>query len=259
MPNVDNHPAGEFCWVELGTTDQTAAKTFYTTLFGWTPNDMPMGPGEVYTIFRLEGRDAAAGYQLNPERQPGVPPHWLIYIAVTNADEAAARVTQAGGKVVVPPFDVSDAGRMSVVQDPTGATFSVWQPNKNQGIGIEGVDGTFCWADLMTPDAQRAGKFYAEVFGWQFSPGEQHPDYLHIKNGEKFIGGVPVGSLQPGVPPHWLLYFQTSNCDASAAKATGLGARIYYGPTTMEGVGRWAVGSDPQGAVFSLFQPMPRS
>ena len=61
MPVITSFPEGTFCWIELATTDQTAAKNFYSSLFGWTPNDFPMGPGDFYTIFKLDGRDAAAG------------------------------------------------------------------------------------------------------------------------------------------------------------------------------------------------------
>jgi predicted enzyme related to lactoylglutathione lyase len=256
MPNIDKYPAGAFVWIELGTTDQAAAKSFYGSLFGWNANDMPMGPDEHYTFFQLEGRYTAAAYTLRPERSGGAPPHWMPYISVNSADDAAARAAQAGGKVLGPPFDVYDAGRMAVVQDPTGAAFSLWQPKANQGIGIAGVDGTLCWADLMTTDAARARQFYADLFGWEIAPGQNDPSgYLHIKNGETFIGGIPPVGPQPGVPSHWLLYFLASGCDGAAAKAKSLGANICYGPTTMEGVGRWAVVADPQGAVFAIFQP----
>jgi uncharacterized protein len=256
MPIVEKHPAGAFVWVELGTTDQAAAKNFYASLFGWNANDMPMGPGEYYTIFRLDGRDTAAAYTLNPETSGGAPPHWMLYISVASADEAAARATQAGGTVLAPPFDVYNAGRMAVVRDPTGATFSLWEPKANQGVGIAGVNGTLCWADLMTGDTARARQFYAALFGWEIAPGQHDPSgYLHIKNGEAFIGGIPPSSVQAGVPPHWLLYFLASDCDAAAAQAKSLGANIHYGPTTMEGVGRWAVVADPQGAAFAIFQP----
>ncbi|HUE25049.1 MAG TPA: VOC family protein [Bryobacteraceae bacterium] len=258
MPNIEKYPAGAFVWVELGTYDQAAAKSFYASLFGWTASDMPMGPGEYYTIFRLDGRDAAAAYTLHPDRSGGAPPHWMPYISVDSTDDSAARAVQIGGKVVAPPLDVFDAGRMAVVQDPTGATFSLWQPKGNPGIGIAGVDGTLCWADLMTTDVARAREFYAVLFGWQIAPGQNDPSgYLHIKNGEAFIGGIPPVGPQTGVPPHWLLYFLATDCDTTVAKAKSLGANIYYGPTTMEGVGRWAVVADPQGAVFAIFQPLP--
>ena len=257
MTNIDKHPVGAFCWIELATTDQAAAKKFYASLFGWTPDDSPMGPGEFYTIFKLNGRDAAAGYTLRPEQKAQhVPPHWMVYITVANTDASAAKAAQLGGKIVVPPFDVMDAGRMSVISDPTGAYFCIWQPNKSNGVGIAGVNGTLCWADLSTPDSKAAEAFYAGLFNWQFIRDEKDPSgYLHIKNGETMIGGVPPASYrQPGVPPHWMAYFQVDDVDATANKAKEMGARLFLPPTTMEGVGRMSVIADPQGAVFSIFK-----
>jgi len=259
MRTIEKHQPGSFCWIEVATTDQSDAKKFYSGLFGWEVNDMPMGPSEVYTIFRLEGRDAAAGCTLRPE-QKGVPPHWMLYITVENADAAAARAPKAGGKVCAPAFDVMDAGRMAVITDPTGGTFCVWQPGRSNGIGIAGVDGTLCWADLNTPDPARAGKFYTEMFGWRISDDtDDNPPsgYMHIQNGEEFIGGIPPAKHHhPGAPAHWLPYFYTSNCDATAARAKQLGAKFHMEPSTMENVGRFAVVADPQGATFAIFQPM---
>jgi len=259
MTNIDKNPAGAFCWIELATTDQNAGKKFYSSLFGWEVNDMPMGPEGVYTIFRLNGRDAAAGCTLRPEQtSQGVPPHWMIYIAVDNADAAVTRATKAGGKACTPAFDVMDAGRMAVLTDPTGATFCAWQAKRNQGIGITGIDGTFCWADLTTPDPERARKFYSEMFGWKITDDtddDPPSGYLHIQNGEDFIGGIPpVRPDNPRKHAYWLPYFQTSNCDATAAKAKQLGARFYLEPMSMENVGRLAILADPQGATFAIFQ-----
>lgn len=257
--NIDKHKPGAFCWIELGTTDQNAAKEFYSSLFGWQANDMPMGPSGVYTIFRLQGCDAAAGYELNPQqRAQGVPPHWLPYIAVESADASAARVAQLGGTVIMPPFDVFDAGRMAVIQDPTGAFFAIWEPKRNLGTGIAGVDGTLCWADLNTPDPERARKFYSELFGWKITDDtDDNPPsgYMHIQNGEDFIGGIPpVRPSNPRTPAHWLAYFQVTNCDNTAAQAKKLGAKFYLEPMTMENVGRFAIIADPQGATFAIFQ-----
>ena len=257
MTNIDKHPAGSFCWIELHTSDQNAAKSFYTALFGWQPEDMPMGPNDFYTIFKLQGRDAAAGCSLRPEqRAQSDPSHWTIYIAVENADAAVAKAEQLGGKVLAPAFDVMDAGRMAWVQDPTGAAFCVWQANKNTGTGIAHVAGTLCWADLSTPDPKRASDFYSALFGWQVTADPKDPSgYLHIKNGEHFIGGVPPSKYrQPGTPPHWLAYFLVDDVDVSASKAKQMGANFYVPPMTMEGVGRMSVIADPQGAVFSIFK-----
>ncbi len=260
MTNIDKYPMGTFCWLELATTDQSAAKKFYTNLFGWAPADMPIGPGEVYTMFKLADRDAGtAAYTLRKDQQSqGMPPHWSIYIAVENADTAANRVSQLGGKVCAPLFDVFDVGRMAVVQDPTGATFCLWQA-KQQPNAVTGVDGTLCWADLSTTDPAQAEKFYSSLFGWKLEKSEHDSSgYLHIKNGEQFIGGVPPTKHRTPGPAHWLPYIQVSNCDAIAAKAKQTGATFHLEPMTMEGVGRFAVIADPQGAVFAIFQAMAR-
>jgi predicted enzyme related to lactoylglutathione lyase len=257
MTNIDRHPPGSFCWVELHTTDQNAAKNFYATLFGWEPQDMPMGPSDFYTMFKLQGRDAAAGCTLRPEqRSQGVPPHWMIYIIVDSVDASVTKAQKLGGTILAPAFDVFDAGRMAVVQDPTGATFCLWQAKRSTGIGIAHVHGTLCWADLSTPDPKRAGDFYSGLFGWQLTADEKDKSgYLHIKNGEHFIGGVPPAAhRQPGVLPHWLAYFHADDVDATANNATKMGAKLFLPPMSMEDVGRMAVIADPQGAVFAIFK-----
>lgn len=259
MTDIDSYKPGSFCWVELGTTDQNAAKRFYGELFGWVANDMPMGPEGVYTIFKLNGRDAAAGYTLRQDqRARGVPPHWILYVTVESADAKAGQAAKAGGTVLAGPFDVMDVGRMAVLTDPTGAAFCVWQAKGGKANGLADVDGTLCWADLNTPDPDRAGKFYGELFGWKFTKDtddDPPSGYLHIQNGGDFIGGLPpVTARSSQMPAHWLPYFQISNCDATAAKARQLGAKFYLDPMTLEDVGRFAVLADPQGAVFAIFQ-----
>ena len=260
MATIEKHSPGSFCWIELATTDQAAAKSFYTSLFGWTVNDFPTGPDGSYSIFQLQGRDVAAGYtQRAQQRDEGVPPNWMLYVAVDSADKAAETTPQRGGSVLMPPFDVGDMGRMSVLPDPTGTVFAVWQAKTGPGLRVTGENNALCWADLSTPEPASAAKFYAALFGWQIMK-EEHDDsgYLHIKNGADFIGGVPPAKhRQPGMPAHWLIYFQVASCDESAAQARRLGASFYVEPMTVEKVGRMAVLADPQGAVFALFQPLP--
>jgi hypothetical protein len=219
MPNIDLHKPGSFCWIELSTTDQNAAKKFYGSLFGWTANDMPMGPDSFYTFFQLAGRDTGAAATLRPDQSAaGVPPHWMIYIQVENADATADRAAKAGGKLLAPPFDVMDAGRMAVIQDPTGATFCIWQAKNSKGIQLAGEPGTLCWADLNSPEPERARQFYGDLFGWKFTE-DTHSDppsgYMHIQNGEDFIGGMPPvrsGNVHV-IPAHWLSYFLVTECD----------------------------------------------
>jgi len=180
----------------------------------------------------------------------------MVYMTVTNADQAATKAAQAGGTVLAPAFDVMDVGRMAVVQDPTGANFCLWQAKNSPGMAVRGEDNAFCWADLSSPDPARAGKFYADLFGWKIVSDEKDPSgYLHIKNGEDFIGGIPPATHRnPNAPPHWLIYIQVADVEAAAAKAGQLGAKIFMPPRKMENVGTMAILADPQGAVFALFK-----
>jgi predicted enzyme related to lactoylglutathione lyase len=257
MPNVERHAPGEFCWIELATSNQNAAKSFYTALFGWTVQDFPMGPGQVYSMFQLQGRDAGGAFAIGAEESAaGVPPHWQLYVAVASADESAKKVVALGGMLKEGPFDVMDKGKMALIQDPTGAYISLWEAKTHSGLGIAGVPGAFCWADLSTPSQDTAKAFYEGLFGWTLKAGEgKESVYLHIKNGENYIGGVPPARQSDGKePPHWLLYFAVDDVDKSFRKAQDLKARILLHPMDFENVGRVAILSDPQGAVFALFR-----
>ncbi len=258
MPHIDHRAPGSFCWIDLATTDEAAAKSFYGVLFGWEARDIPAGPGQTYTLLDLEGREAAAMYPLRPDQlERGVPPHWNLYVAVDEADKVAARAGELDGNILAGPFDAAEYGRMAILQDPTGASLSIWQSKSQTGTRITGVEGTLCWADLNSPDRDKAVPFYSSLFGWEFAPGKDGDmsGYLHIKNGEEFIGGAtPSKFLPPGAPPHWLAYFLVSSCDASAEKAKSLGASIWVPPSDIEGAGRFSVLADPQGAPFALFQ-----
>jgi predicted enzyme related to lactoylglutathione lyase len=259
MAHIEKHPVGNFCWIELITSDQAAAKKFYCDLFGWSVVDSPMGPDDFYSIFKLGGRDSAAGYTLRKDqRAQGVPPHWGLYMEVASADDAAAKAAKLGGTVLAPAFDVMDVGRMAVVKDPTGAIFSVWQSKSRSGIGVSGEDNAFCWADLSTSDPGKASQFYSGLFGWSLTAGEKDPSgYLHIKNGENFIGGIPPAH-DPKAPAHWMIYIQVADVEGTAAKAAKLGAKLLMAPHKMENVGTMAIVADPQGAVFALFKSARR-
>jgi predicted enzyme related to lactoylglutathione lyase len=254
---------GSFCWFELATLDQAAAKRFYQSVFGWSVEDQPMGPSETYSLFRIDGKDVAAGYAMRPDQKmQGVPPHWMVYVLVTNADKATARAKQLGATVHSGPFDVMDAGRMSVVQDPAGAMFCIWQPKKSKGVGLRGDHGTAVWVDLSTPDQARSGKFYSDLFGWNMTEGKSmNParpgDYYHIVNGSEFIGGIqPSTYRDPKTPPFWLTYFDVADADATIKQVASLGGKVIMPAMAMGDVRKFAVLADPQGAVFAIVQDL---
>ena len=256
MTIVNEHAPGTFCWVDLGTTDSEAAKKFYTELFDWKAIDTPAGPGMTYTILQVDGKDAAALYQLTEEhRSQGVPPHWLSYISVASVDESAETAQASGGRVLMTPFDVFDMGRMTLIQDPTGATFALWQPRQHIGAHVVNQPGTFCWNELATTNTHEASKFYTRLFDWEAKEGTGPHPYTEFTNRGRANGGMMEITTEMGnVPPHWLVYFAVEDCDQSADKALRLGAEIRVPPTDIPGTGRFAVIQDSQGAVFATIK-----
>jgi len=246
MAIVEKYEPGMFCWVELATNDAAASKTFYTSLFGWTANDMPV-PDGVYSILQKDGHDLGALYQTK-----NIPPNWASYINVENADDSAKKAQSLGANLVAPPFDVMDIGRMAVIADPQGASFCIWQAKKNIGATIRGETGTLCWNELMTPDVVASRDFYKGLFDWNYKPS---PEYTEIYVGSTGVGGMlPMTPDMQGMPPSWSPYFMVDDCDAAANKAKSLGAQIYVNPTDVSDIGRFAVIGDPQGAMFDIIR-----
>jgi hypothetical protein len=260
MPTVTHHLPGTFCWPELASPDVKASLAFYTTLFGWSVSEFPMESGSYYTL-QLDGRDVGAAYELSPAmREQKVPPHWAAYVAVTSADESARLVTAAGGRVIQGPFDVMEHGRMAVVADRSGATFCLWQPNKNNGMGAMGKPGTLGWTQLNTHDTAAAKAFYTAALGWTFRDDPMGPDTSYttwLKADGPAGGMMPMPPGTPAeAPAHWLSYFTVASVDEAHAKAVRLGAKSWVAPSDVPGGPRFAVLSDPQGAMFGLMSGM---
>jgi predicted enzyme related to lactoylglutathione lyase len=250
MGDRTSYTPGTFSWTDLATTDPDGAKRFYTSLFGWDYDDQPIpGDGGVYTMLRRDGKDVAALFQA----QEGMPTAWSSYVTVESADSAAARAAELGGAPMGDPFDVLDAGRMAVLQDPTGAVFSVWEPRDSIGATFVNGPGALTLNQLNTSDPDAAASFYEGLFGWrteQVAGGDQ--PYWGIYNGDRLNGGMM--QLDPGMPapPHWLVYFGSADVDADAGRIGELGGQIMVPPLDVPG-GRILVAQDPQGAVVGLF------
>jgi predicted enzyme related to lactoylglutathione lyase len=257
MQETPNYAPGTFCWIELGTTDGEAAKKFYTELFGWDHNDIPMGPAGVYTMLKQDDKDVGAMYQMPPEMTTqGVPPHWMSYASVNNADESAAKAKELGATLMKEPFDVFDVGRMAVIQDPTGAVFAIWQAGTHRGAALVNQPVSLCWNELTTKNTEKAGEFYSGLFGWQRDPQQMEGMVytMFVNNGQP-AGGMYEPTPEMGdVPPHWLAYFAVNDADATATKAAELGGKVCLPPTDIPNIGRFAVIQDPQGAAFAVIK-----
>ncbi|WP_431966389.1 VOC family protein [Nocardia sp. bgisy134] len=256
MPQLSSYEPGVPCWVDLATTDLEAAKAFYGDLFGWHAQTSPDPQYGGYTMFTLEGAEGHEVSAAMPTSAEAQPPAWNSYVSVTDADATAKAVQSAGGQVVMEPTDIPDQGRMAVFADPLGAMISVWQPRAFQGAGYVNEPNTYCWSELNCRDISAAKSFYGEVFGWEGETSEfGDTTYTEWKVGGRSIAGmVEMNEQWPAeVPPHWMVYFAVSDCDASANRTSQLGGTVSVPPTDIP-VGRFAVLGDPQGAYFSIIR-----
>ena len=253
MIEKTSYVPGTFCWVELGTSNADSAKAFYSKLFGWDVTDVPMGPDAFYTMFKIQGKDVAAAYEQG-EQEKGIPPHWNSYISVDDADAIAAKVPLLGGKVLEEPFDVMDQGRMAVLQDVEGAVIRIWQPRKHIGAQLTHQPGTLAWNELVVHDEDKAREFYSQLFGWTYTIKEHNGyAYTTFMQGDVMVAGLMKMVPEWGdMPAQWGPYFAVADCDKSVEQAKSLGGTILVEPKDIEGVGRFAVIQDPQGAFFSI-------
>jgi predicted enzyme related to lactoylglutathione lyase len=251
MGERTQYTPGTFSWTDFSTPDVAAAKGFYGGLFGWEAEDLEVPGGGTYSMQNLGGRRVAAlSPQPEQQRAAGVPPMWNSYITVESADAATARASELGADVHAQPFDVMEAGRMAVIQDPQGAFFMVWEPRESIGAGLVNAPGALCWNELASPDLEASAEFYRGLFGWTIEPFEDSPTpYLVIRNGERGNGGMREKQEQE--PPYWLVYFAVEDTDAAAATISGGGGTLLVPPMDID-PGRFAVGTDPQGAAFGI-------
>jgi predicted enzyme related to lactoylglutathione lyase len=253
MKVVKNYPDGVFCWVELSTTDQEAAKAFYTGLFGWEIEDRPISGGGIYTMLQVEGKNVAALSAMQPDVQAqGVPAFWSSYVKHNNVDAIAEKISAAGGTVMFPPMDVMQYGRMIMAQDLEGTPFGVWQPAEHIGAELVNIPDTLVWNELQTRQPGKAKAFYEAVFGWD-SDTDKNGYVAYSENGRLHAGMITMDeNWGPEVPANWAIYFMAEDVAAKAELAQKLGGTVLVPPTNAGEVGIFAVIQDPQGGVFNV-------
>ena len=267
----DGYPVGVPCWIDTSQPDLEAAKQFYGGLFGWEFEEWESGR---YLSASLHGLEVA-GIGLQPDAEAT----WNTYIEVDSADWATSDAIQLGATVLMPPGDIGDAGRMSIVQDPTGGVFRTWEPKQHHGAQLVNAAGSWNWSDLHTPDPSLAEPFYRALFGWEstyVSFGESsatmwrrpgYGDALELRDPgvrtRHEEAGAPEGFtdaigwlIEAEGPSRWNVTFSVDDTDASVAKATELGAWIVVPPYDAGPV-RVATLEDPQGAQFTISRYAP--
>ncbi|MGE0496083.1 MAG: VOC family protein [Vulcanimicrobiota bacterium] len=236
---------GQFCWVELLTTAPDAS-SFYSQLFGWSTRTLE----NQYTEFVL-GEEPVGGLVRVSDPQVA---HWACTVAVEDLDASLAVLEAAGGRVIEGPEGALGLGRAAWVEDPQGGRFSLWQGEKHFGASA-GATGHFLSCDLACPDAEKAGAFYARVFGWRFFARKgSGSSYYSFALGEQRLG--TVAEFEGLEKSCWTVTFATDDLEGQKARAEQLGAEVNV-PVFTSPLGRTAGLVDPHGHVFGLVEPSP--
>ena len=255
MADTKTNVVGAPTWVDISSKDPAGSRDYYGKLLGWETEVQEDPQYGGYGMAKIGGKDVAG---IGGLQDPNAPTAWMLYIGTDDAEATAKKVEAAGGKVVAPPFDVGEAGKMAVFQDPVGAYIAAWEPKDMPGAGVMYQTGSFAWAELNARGIERAKPFYTQVFGWgeKASPmGEGMGEYTEFqRDGKSIVGAMEMAAMVPAeVPSHWMVYFAVDDVDQAFQKATGLGGRELLAPQDFPG-GRFALLQDPQGAAFGILK-----
>lgn len=247
---------GEFCWFECNSRNQAAAQSFYTKLITGEAQECPQSPFP-YTTVSCCGHPAMGLMEMGATFPSDLPAHWMGYISVADIDAACSQVPVLGGKVCVPPTDIS-IGRFSVITDPTGAVVSLFQAHEGKTDGVNWFGpGLVGWNELTSSDPKAAVAFYTKLLGWTATETNTlgFSYWLFATNGRTAAGMMAKCPDDKSPRSYWLQYIQTLDLDASFALAKSLGATALCEPMDIPVIGRTAHFTDPNGATFALWQP----
>ena len=272
------YPEGVPSWVDVEHRDLEAARSYYGELFGWTFSEAtPPGALQRYLVAELDGREAAGLGERAAADDPAGAAGWNTYVAVVDADAAAARIGAAGGRVLAGPSDAGQAGRWASCSDSLGVPFRLWEARGRLGAQSVNTPGGWNFSDLRTSDPTASSRFYREVFGWSVEdlgfasmirmPG--YGDHLQatvdpdIHTRQAGVAAPPgfadavgwLGPVGPDEEPHWHVTFTVADRDRTAAAAERLGGVVLA--STESDWTRDAVIRDPQGALFTASQFTP--
>lgn len=252
---------GSWIWYELMTGDPEGAKAFYDAVVGWS-----IIPGSAATngygfIGNADGGMTGGIMALTQEMTAGgARPCWVGYVGVDDVDASLTAIEAAGGKALMPPFDIPGTGRIAMVTDCCGAPFYIMTPTAPPGGGESTSfsalpqPGRCGWNELYAGNLGKAEAFYTGLFGWTL------PDAMDMGPMGKyqFIAhdGVTIGAMmtKPDAVPVsvWCHYFWVDSIAAAKDRIEAKGGQVVNGPHEVPGP-LWIVQAvDPQGALFSL-------
>jgi uncharacterized protein len=248
--STEHHP-GKVVWVDLVTPDLAGAEHFYSSMFGWTFQQIRTD----YAVALLAGRPLGGILQravpTGQKRQPG----WLTFIAVPDL-EAADKVALAhGAKSLAPPKIYPRRGSQAVFADPEGAVFAMLASSSGDSGDYLSAPGEWIWSSLLTSDPARSADFYQAVFGYEVFDLPSDDGAQHVILASDDYARAGIHTLPPGHRhPHWLNFVRVINAQQATAQAVALGGRVLVEPYVDRHGGHVAVIADPYGAPVGVME-----
>jgi predicted enzyme related to lactoylglutathione lyase len=233
----------------LATPETATATAFYSRLFGWTARDIRVAGSLGAVTFRSGDVVAATA---GPADSPDGVSAWLPCLAVADVVAVAAECERLGGRLRRSPS--LPGADPFMLYDAVGAPLCLAAPTAC-GQGVEAAaPGRFCWAELATPEPERAAVFYASLAGWSSvdRPRGGGARYWVFRHGLRDVAGM-VHETAAGQPSRWVPYVQVVSAEDTSELARDLGGFLVTPPGDVPGRGRFAVLRDPVGALVAVF------
>lgn len=250
---------GSFIWYELMSKDPDASKAFYDAVVGWSIGPKPAGAMDYRMIEAGDGQVGGVLGLTTEMTSHGARPMWFGYLGVDNVDDTVQKVLAAGGKVLMPAWDIPEVGRLAMVTDPQGIPFYVMRGASDHTSTAFGrtAMGHVSWNELLTPNQDAALAFYGSLFGMSKSgvmPMGPMGDYTFLRHAGADIGAM-MTTPPGGAPNGWGFYFRVADIEAAKDKVIKGGGTVIQGPMEVPGGEMVLSAIDPQGASFGLVAP----
>ena len=252
----DAAPAGAPCWADLWATDVEGSRAFYSRLFGWDALE-PAAAFGGYWMFSRGGAPVAGG--MGSMGDMVADNTWKPYFCTRDMDASLKRAGAAGATIQAAAMAVADLGVQSVLTDPAGAVFGLWQPGTFQGFSVMNEQGSPSWFELHTREHAAEVDFYRDLFGWTVDPVGDSDEFRYATfrtpGSEDELGGIMDSSRWPSAGgDHWDVYWHVDDATRAADTVETLGGSVVQRPDRTP-YGVLVLCADPSGARFKLREP----
>lgn len=251
---TDVRSPGRFVWGELLTRDVGAAAEFYGKVFGWTFETYgPEDDLKTYTVVLSGGTPIGGMVYASPRKDEKKQrsARWVGLISVPDVQAATSRVEKDGGKVLMPPSELSGRGTAALFADPEGGLFGVINSASGDPEDYLGEDNQWLWIELWATDAAKMAAFYKNVAGYDVVDGAAKGESsgFQLRSGGYARAGIMP---KPGKSPTaWIPYIRVKSVQETVASASAAGARVVVQPRELHGT-PVAILVDPTGAPFAV-------